>query len=168
MGITHRHGDLHGAALVEAAGAAVAAAGEQWTPMRAKVFDALNNFTKPASAYDIAEALSRTEGRRIAANSIYRILDLFVAANVAQRIESANAYVANAHPECRHDCIFLVCDACGNTDHIDDDKIARSVRRAAGDAGFAATRPVIEVRGTCRDCALKADAATPGAEKLAS
>ncbi|MEH3107972.1 MAG: transcriptional repressor [Sphingomonas fennica] len=149
----HRHGDLHGDALADAAGAAINAAGEQWTPMRRKVFAALASFTKPASAYDIAEALSKMEDRRIAANSVYRILDLFVAANVAQRIESANAYVANAHPECRHDCIFLICDACGDTDHIDDDRIADSVRRAADATGFAARRPVIEVRGTCRRCA---------------
>lgn len=152
MGSTHQHDDLRGSALVAAAGSAVNAAGEQWTPMREKVFTALTGFTRPASAYDIAEALSRSEGRRVAANSVYRILDLFVAANVAQRIESANAYVANAHPECRHDCIFLICDACGETEHLDDDRIAKSVRHAAGVAGFAASRPVIEVRGTCRRC----------------
>ena len=90
--------------------------------MRAAVFDELAKFTKPASAYDIAEAVSKAKGRRIAANSVYRILDLFVGSNLARRVESANAYVANAHPECLHDCIFLICDTCGQTTHIDDDK----------------------------------------------
>ena len=78
-------------------------------------------FDKPASAYDVAEAVSKAEGRRIAANSVYRILDLFVGANLARRVESANAYIANQHPECLHDCIFLICDNCGQTVHIDDD-----------------------------------------------
>ena len=120
--------------------------------MRASVYAALSGFSKPASAYDIAEAVSQAEGRRIAANSIYRILDLFVNANLARRVESQNAYVANAHPACEHDCIFLVCDACGTTTHLDDDRLTGDVRAAARAAGFAPVRPVIEVRGRCAEC----------------
>ena len=120
--------------------------------MRAGVFAALAGFEKPASAYDIAESLSKSEGRRVAANSIYRILDLFVGANLARRVESANAYVANAHPDCLHDCIFLVCDSCGQTTHLDDDRVTKGVRNAAVAAGFAPQRPVIEVRGRCATC----------------
>lgn len=120
--------------------------------MRAAVFDALAQFDRPASAYDIAEAVSRMEGRRIAANSVYRILDLFVTSNLARKVESVNAYVANAHPNCLHDCIFLVCDTCGQATHIDDDRVTGDVRSAAEKIGFSATRPVIEVHGTCADC----------------
>ena len=126
--------------------------GEQWTGMRAAIFDALAKFKKPASAYDVAEAVSKSEGRRVAANSVYRILDLFVSANLARRVESANAYIANKHPECLHDCIFLICDSCGQTVHLDDDTLSGSVRKAAANAGFSAPRPVIEVRGKCADC----------------
>jgi len=126
--------------------------GEQWTDMRAAVFDALAGFKQPASAYDIAEAVSKSQERRVAANSVYRILDLFVGANLARRVESANAYVANAHPGCLHDCIFLICDNCGQTVHIDDDSLSGGVREAAESAGFSSARPVIEVRGKCGDC----------------
>src|SRR3954452_20949843 len=110
--------------------------------MRASVFEALAGFTQPASAYDIAEAVSKAQDRRVAANSVYRILDLFVAKNLAQRVETANAYVVNAHPACRHDCIFLVCDTCGQTTHIDDDALTDRVRKAADVAGFTPVRPV--------------------------
>jgi len=120
--------------------------------MRASVFEALAGFEKPASAYDIADAVSKAEGRRVAANSVYRILDLFVGANLARKVESANAYVANAHPDCLHDCIFLVCDSCGQTTHLDDDRLTRGVRDAASAAGFSPVRPVIEVRGRCGAC----------------
>ena len=120
--------------------------------MRASIFDALAGFDKPASAYAIADAVSTAQGRRIAANSVYRILDLFVSANLARRVESSNAYIANAHPDCLHDCIFLVCDGCGKTTHIDDDVITRTVRDKAAGAGFTAQRPVIEVRGRCAEC----------------
>ena len=95
------------------------------------VFEALAGFDRPASAYDIAEAVSKARGKRVAANSVYRILDLFVGTNLARRVESANAYVANQHPGCLHDCIFLICDNCGQATHIDDDKLSGGVREAA-------------------------------------
>ena len=148
----HEHRVHEGESLLNAARERLTSRGEQWTEMRAAVFDALAQFAQPASAYDIAEAVSKKQGRRVAANSVYRILDLFVGSNLARRVESANAYVANAHPDCLHDCIFLICDTCGQTMHIDDDSLSGGVRKAAASAGFSAQRPVIEVRGTCGDC----------------
>lgn len=148
----HHHKLHEGESLKAAARDRLTDEGEQWTEMRAAVFDALASFEKPASAYDIAEQVSKSQGRRVAANSVYRILDLFVGANLARRVESANAYVANHHPGCLHDCIFLICDSCGQAVHIDDDTLTKGVRDAAKDAGFSAPRPVIEVRGTCGEC----------------
>ncbi len=148
----HDHHLHEGESLHDAARDRLTEKGEQWTDMRAAVFKALAGFDRPASAYDIAEAVSTAEGRRVAANSVYRILDLFVSSNLAMRVESANAYVANQHPGCLHDCIFLICDTCGTTTHLDDDNLSGGVRQAAADAGFEASRPVIEVRGTCGDC----------------
>jgi len=150
----HQHDHLRaaGESLADAARTVLQDAGEQWTPMRAAVFEALAAFDRPASAYDIAEAVSRAEGRRIAANTVYRILDLFAGTNLVRRLESANAYIANEHPGCLHDCIFLVCDRCGQATHLDDDRISGGVRSAARKAGFEPERPVIEVRGRCAAC----------------
>ena len=153
----HRHEHHQGEALVAAAERALVAAGEQWTPMRAAVFAALSGGgSRPASAYDIADTLSRREERRVPANSVYRILDLFVAANLARRVESANGYMVNAHPDCRHDCMFLLCDACGGVTHVDDDALAARLRAAAERAGFVPERPVVEMRGRCAACAAAA------------
>ena len=76
----------------------------------------------------------------------------FVRNNLARRIESANAYVVNNHPGCRHDCIFLICDSCGKAVHIDDDALTGSLVSAARQAGFADVRPVVELRGHCANC----------------
>ena len=149
----HHHHELTGPGLVAEAARALGAAGEQWTAMRAEVFEALAAQPRPASAYDIAEAVSTARGRRVAANSVYRILDLFVASNLARRIESANAYIANSHPGCQHDCIFLICDSCGGATHLDDDRLTGALRDAARGAGFAEVRPVVELRGVCSRCA---------------
>jgi Fur family zinc uptake transcriptional regulator len=149
---SHHHHEHSGARLVTAARDALEQAGEQWTEMRADVFAALAAHDRPASAYDIAEGVSALRGKRVAANSVYRILDLFVRTNLARRVESANAYIVNSHPGCRHDCIFLICDSCGQAVHIDDDSLTGALIAAARKAGFDDVRPVVELRGHCADC----------------
>jgi Fur family transcriptional regulator, zinc uptake regulator len=148
----HDHHEHEGETLIDAARDALVEGGEQWTEMRADVFAALAARDKPSSAYDIAESVSALRGKRVAANSVYRILDRFVRTNLARRVESANAYVANSHPGCRHDCIFLICDSCGQLVHIDDDKLTGALVGAAKNAGFADVRPVVELRGMCEAC----------------
>jgi Fur family zinc uptake transcriptional regulator len=149
----HAHHEHSGADLASEAEAALTRAGEQWTAMRASVFAALAEQARPVSAYDIAEEVGKQRGKRVAANSIYRILDLFVRTNLANRIESANAFIANTHPGCRHDCIYLICDDCGAATHLDDDRLTGALRDAGGKAGFADVRPVVELRGLCAACA---------------
>ena len=150
--VRHTHSEHSGDNLIAAARGALTAAGEQWTGMRGDVFEALAERDKPVSAYDIAESVGERRGKRVAANSVYRILDLFVRTNLARRVESANAYLANSHPGCRHDCIFLICDACGQATHIDDDRLTGALISAAHEAGFAEIRPVVELRGRCGAC----------------
>ncbi|WP_448586494.1 Fur family transcriptional regulator [Thermaurantiacus sp.] len=138
--------------LAVAAEATLRASGAAWTELRARIFEALSDARQPVSAYDVSDDLSRRLGRRIAANSVYRILDLFVALNLARRVESRNAYVANTHPACAHDCIFLVCEMCGGIEHLDDDRLAAAMRARAAERGFVAKRPVLELIGICAAC----------------
>ena len=149
----HAHKEHSGDELVAAARDALVAGGEQWTSMRESVFKELAKHERPASAYDIADNLSQARGKRVAPNSIYRILDLFVAKNLAMRVESSNAYLANSHPGCEHDCVFLVCEECGEAKHVDDDAVSRSVRALADARNFKPERPVLEIRGLCSSCA---------------
>lgn len=148
----HAHPAVGSADLLSAAQEALRASGVQWTELRQQVFEALSRSGRAVSAYDVSDAVSQRLGRRIAANSVYRILDLFVATNLAKRVESRNAYVANVHPACAHDCIFLICEQCGAIDHLDDDALADAMRARAATHGFVAKRPALELLGTCRDC----------------
>ena len=149
----HSHHVHSGPKLIDAARDALIESGEQWTGMRESVFAELARHERPVSAYDIADNLSAARGKRVAPNSVYRILDLFVSNNLALRVESANAFLANTHPGCEHDCIFLVCDECGEATHVDDDEVSQTVRRIAAQNQFKAERPVIEIRGLCKSCA---------------
>lgn len=148
----HAHSEHSGESLIAAARLALVDGGEQWTAMRADVFAALAQHDRPASAYDIADSVSALRGKRVAPNSVYRILDLFVRTNLARRVESANAYLANSHPGCHHDCIFLICDKCGQTRHLDDERLTDGLVGAAREAGYNAVRPVVELRGLCAAC----------------
>ena len=149
----HTLQELSGEQLIDAAREALIATGEQWTSMREAVFVELARFERPTSAYDIADRLSELRGKRVAPNSIYRILDLFVSKGLAVRIESSNAYLVNSHPGCNHDCIFLVCEECGDAAHVDDNEVSRAVRALIGRRQFQADKPVLEIRGLCRQCA---------------
>lgn len=149
----HTHTVHSGSDLIEAARDSLVASGEQWTSMRADIFEELANHDKPASAYDIADNLSAKRGKRVAPNSVYRILDLFVTNNLALRVESSNAYLANSHPGCTHDCIFLVCDECGEATHVDNDDVSSTVRSIAKAENFTTRRPIVEIRGICQACA---------------
>ena len=139
--------------LTQLARKALTAAGEQWTSMREAVFVELAQIDRPASAYVVADNLSKSRGKRVAPNSIYRILDLFVTHGLALRVESANAYLASTHPGDNHDCIFLVCEDCGDAAHVDDNEASRAVRALIGRRQFQADKPVLEIRGLCRQCA---------------
>ena len=70
MAHTHHHEAHEGASLMRAAQSSMEKSGEQWTQMRAAVFEALAGFDRPASAYDIADKVSQSQGRRVAANSV--------------------------------------------------------------------------------------------------
>ncbi|MEM1053035.1 MAG: transcriptional repressor [Pseudomonadota bacterium] len=139
-------------ALKAQAREALTACGEQWTKMREDIFLELARHSGPTSAYQIADDLSQARGKRVAPNSVYRILDLFVAKSLAVKIESANAFVANEHPGEEHDCVFLVCDTCGGASHIDSAEVGENLRTIADQQKFRAERPVLEIRGTCNDC----------------
>lgn len=151
-GPAHQHPHPGSTGLRRAATTALEARGVAWTDLRATVFESLAEAERPVSAYDVSDAVSRRLGRRVAANSVYRILDLFVAHNLAKRVESRNAYVANIHPDCPHDCIFLVCSGCGAIEHLDDDRLAETMRTHAAGRGFTVTRTVLEIEGLCRRC----------------
>ena len=149
---SHDHVSRDIDALKAKARDALIASGEQWTAMREAVFGELARHDSPVSAYQIADDLSAARGKRVAPNSVYRILDLFVAKNLTVKIESANAFLANSHPGEAHDCVFLVCDACGTASHVDSEAVGQNLRDIADSQNFRADRPILEIRGKCSAC----------------
>ena len=141
-----------GQAGFEAALAACRLRGAQITPLREKALAALWSADRPLGAYELREILAAETGRSLAAPSVYRTLDFLCEHGVAVKIESRNAYVACAHPDHDHACIFLVCETCGVSTEIDNEKLEQLIGDNARHLGFAVKRRVVELSGICARC----------------
>ena len=132
--------------------AAFRASGERFTKLREAVFHTLAESHEALGAYDIIERL-RDKGRTVAPISIYRALDVLLAAGLVHRVESRNAYVAchGAH-EGDSPVLFMVCEQCGVVAEASHDPLASALQEVAGGAGFTASGAVLEMSGLCCHC----------------
>ena len=117
------------------------------------VYDYLEAHGKPASAYDILDAL-RDDGLR-APLQVYRALTKLVEAGSVHRIESLNAFVACNHIHCADSRvgIFMLCNFCDEVTETVDETSAAMLEQLCAARGFTGKRQVIKISGTCRDCA---------------
>ena len=126
--------------------------GLQITPLRLSILNILGESPAPLGAYAIIEALSKREGKPIAPPTVYRTLEFFLEHGFLHKIESRNAYAPCEHLGHSHQGMLLLCEKCGRSDEIEDDEVARLLRRAAERAGFAPHRQMVEMQGLCRAC----------------
>ena len=118
------------------------------------VMNALSESSGPLSAYSILDEL-RDHGFR-APPQVYRALDKLVEFGLVHRLESLNAFVACQLPSCggkeKETVLFAICEECGSVQEFVSNRLVKSIRAVAADAGFSLTRSVIELRGLCASC----------------
>ena len=116
------------------------------------VLNYLNAAGKPASAYDILDAL-RSEGLR-APLQIYRALSKLIESGSVHRIESLNAFVVCKHHECsgREVSIFMLCERCDEVTEAVDSATAKALAELCHSRGFSGTSQMIEITGVCQAC----------------
>lgn len=129
-----------------------AEAGESLTPLRQRVLELLLARQGPAKAYDLLDDLKLLQ---VSAKppTIYRALEFLVRLGLAHRIESLNAFIACDIGSCDRSTVFLICEQCGAAVEVDAGHALVDLREAAGRAGFALKRTVIEAAGRCAACA---------------
>lgn len=153
----HHHGAAcaHGHPPEEAlaiAEARSAKEGLRLTPIRREVLAMLAGSARPLGAYDLMSRMGG-EGRKLAPVTIYRALDFLVAAGLAHRIESRNAYVACAHGHGRGDTVaFMICEACDCVTEGASPALSADLAKLAEQEGFSTTLQVIEMFGRCGHC----------------
>ena len=139
---------------LEQAGALCQRRGVRLTAQRRQVLQILCAANRPLGAYEILEAM-REGSRPLAPPTVYRALDFLLAQGLAHKLESLHAYVGCSHPDHPHSSQFLICADCGLVTELENEAIAQSVKSAAHETGFHPHRRVVEVIGTCADCAGK-------------
>lgn len=129
--------------------------GVRLTAQRRQVLHILCAARRPLGAYEILDAM-RDGSRPLAPPTVYRALDFLLEQGLVHKLESLHAFVGCSHPDHPHSSQFLICADCGLVTELEDAAIADSLKSAARESGFLPRRRVVEVIGTCADCAGKA------------
>ncbi|HCZ48854.1 MAG TPA: transcriptional repressor [Gammaproteobacteria bacterium] len=128
--------------------------GARLTPQRRAVLEKLCAAERPVTAYELLD-LMRDQLRNPAPPTIYRALDFLQEQGLVHRLESLNAFIGCSHPDHPHASQFLICADCGEVAEVEDNRVAKSLSAASRAAGFQAERRVVELLGTCAQCAEK-------------
>ena len=116
------------------------------------VLERLNAAGKPLSAYAILDDL-REDGLK-APLQVYRALEKLMETGLVHRLESLNAFIACAHPNCQtRDMIgFAVCETCGKAEEFTAPDVESHLSRWCRDKGFERQKTTFEIRGLCETC----------------
>ena len=116
------------------------------------MFALLTEQQRPTGAYDLIDAIGRLAGRPIRPPTVYRAIEHLIARKLVARLASRNAFVTCAHPGHSHDCVLLVCDRCGRTAELEDDRLDKLINADARRTGFEPRHRTLEIEGTCKTC----------------
>lgn len=136
--------------LFDRVAALCAEAGTSMTPFRRIVLEEIAGSPQPLGAYNLADRISQQLGKRVAPNSIYRVLELLCDLGVVRRVESRHAYCLVTSDDAS--AVLLMCDDCGGIQAVGSGEVHDAVSRQIEAAGFRPYRQVIEVAGRCQNC----------------
>ena len=152
----HDHRSCLERTMVRAA-QAFESSGLRLTPLRLRVLEEIASSHHAIGAYEILDRLVRKGGARLAPISVYRALEALLEAGIVHRLESRNAFFACLVPHAgdRHQ-IVLTCERCGMVAEVSGEAVFQGIAGAARSAGFAPSRSVVEVAGSCERCSAGA------------
>jgi Fur family zinc uptake transcriptional regulator len=150
----HVHEARPGEPETVAAGLAQARAqcGARLTETREAILRLLLEVNRPMTAYELLDMLGTRTGRGRNPPTIYRALAFLLVEGFVSRLESLNAYTICSHIGKPHACLFFLCRCCGEATEATDTDIETRLMAVAGNLGFQADHPVVEVVGLCQNC----------------
>ncbi len=128
--------------------------GAQLTELRRLVLSLILAADAPLTAYQLLDRLKETR-KGAAPPTIYRALDFLMEQHLIHKVERLNAFIACSEAEGHHNhsVQFLICRQCGTVAEIEDHAITRALAFAAQQKGFRPSNAVVELDGTCAECA---------------
>lgn len=126
--------------------------GARLTPLRRRVLELVWHSHQPLGAYDLLNRLAE-EGHKPAPPTVYRALEFLLEQKLVHRIASRNAFIGCSHPGAAHAGYFLLCEACGNAEEIENSaSLAKALAAAAQHASFQVHSQTLEMTGLCHRC----------------
>ena len=125
--------------------------GKRGDALKIELMEAMRIADTPLTAYDLLGVL-RASNPKAAPTTVYRMLNTLTEEGLVHRLESINAYMLCQGHDHDHDAILSICDDCGTVEETVAPDVLSSMANAVGKTGFAPTRHVVEVHGTCSDC----------------
>jgi Fur family transcriptional regulator, zinc uptake regulator len=141
------------AELISRAELICAKRGTRLTEQRKEVLASVAESHSAVGAYEIIERMA-IGGARPAPITIYRALDFLLEHDLVHKIESRNAYVACSGAHANDHPTLLICNECGVVDEVIAPEINACLASAATEKRFAVNKTVIELSGTCNQCAV--------------
>jgi Fur family transcriptional regulator, zinc uptake regulator len=148
----HNHAQCT-AELITRAEQTCAKRGTRLTDQRKDVLASVAESHSAVGAYEIIERMANG-GARPAPITIYRALDFLLEHDLVHKIESRNAYVACSGAHTNDQPTLLICNECGVVDEVIAPAINACLENAATEKRFAVSKTVIELSGTCNQCAV--------------
>ncbi len=125
--------------------------GEKLTDQRREVLSLLLAAPGSMKAYDLLAAIQKQKPTA-APPTVYRALDFLVAAGLAHKLESKNAFVACCDFEHPHHGVMLICNQCLTVKELSDETLEARLIEDAAAYGFSVVTQDIEVKGLCANC----------------
>lgn len=125
--------------------------GEKLTDQRREVLALLLAAPGSMKAYDLLAEIQKQKPTA-APPTVYRALDFLVAAGLAHKLESKNAFVACCDFEHPHHGVMLICNQCHTVKELSDEVLEARLAEDAAAYGFSVAPQDIEVKGLCADC----------------
>jgi len=147
----HNHATCIKAALVDAETACLKL-GLRLTKIRREILALVWTSHAPIKAYEILEKMQH-KNPKTAPPTVYRALEFLLKAGLVHRLESLNAYVGCGNPSKPHLGQFLICESCGAVAEINAEKITEILNEQAAELGFDTQQQLVEIKGTCPQCA---------------
>jgi Fur family transcriptional regulator, zinc uptake regulator len=122
--------------------------GARLTETRRHVLELLWQSHQPRKAYDLLEALEKTDPAA-KPPTVYRALEFLQEMGLAHKIESLNAYIGC---DGAHTHQYMICRKCGTVTDMHDEALTKAVCVRAQEKGFRVANTVIEIKGECKRC----------------
>ena len=124
------------------------------TELRAAVLAALRECPGSISVYALLDLMNRRTRKPRHANSIYRILNPLIEADLVIHVVSLKHYMARP-PTCGRVPFLLLCKSCDRIEVISDPMVERDIAALAMRERFGVRTTHLEIPGTCRACAIR-------------